>query len=101
MVKYCTFSRQSWSWSSCHVAVGCVADRIAPKCPTVYIITDTFTEMQTYCGGKICGAGWFKAYSTLLRTNTYIITYVTSSYKQEKKMVKINGSEGMLQKVLH
>jgi hypothetical protein len=31
------------------------------------------------------------------RTNTYIIMYVTSSYKQEQKMAKINGSEGMLQ----
>jgi len=31
------------------------------------------------------------------RTNTYIIMYVTSSYKQEQKIAKINGSEGMLQ----
>jgi len=52
MVKYCTFPRQSWSWSSRHVAVRCVADRIAPRCSTVYIIIDTFIEMQTYCGVK-------------------------------------------------
>ena len=51
-VKYCTFSRQSRSRSSCHVAVCCVADRIAPKRSTVYTITDTFTQMQTYCGVK-------------------------------------------------
>ena len=51
-VKYCIFTRQSRSWSSRHVAVHCVADRIAPKRSTVYTVTDTFTEMQTYCGVK-------------------------------------------------
>jgi hypothetical protein len=98
MVKYCTFSRQSRLWSSCHVAVRCVADRIAPKRPTVYIITDTFTEMQTYCSVKcVVHDGSKLIQHSLYTKNQHIIMYVTSSYKQEQKMAKINGSDGMLQ----
>lgn len=100
MVKYCNFSRQSRSWSSCHVAVCCVADRIAPKCSTVYIIIDIFTGMQTYCGVKcVVQDGSKLIQHSLQAKNQHLHHYVcvTRSYKEEQKMAKINGSEGTLQ----